>query len=181
MVAAAQILNAQSKSMEQFLSPGLGSFGQEQLDWIADQLDEGKPTFLMFHHPPGSCAPNEAPDARYPDIASLLEAYADVLESVYVGHSHRWVLADEEPETVIMGSVRYDADNWWVHEFDPRDMSWRRLDEDKAVWGTQAGYPADYDANGATLRASGPEGDDAGDFEGWDPQPPGGWPPGSDQ
>jgi hypothetical protein len=127
-----------------------GSFGRDQLAWMAQQLDEGVPTFLMFHHPPYVVAKDEDPTGPYADLFALIEAYRDVIAGVFVGHTHRWIdlTAGMGLPTFVVGSTRYDADNFWLIELD-EGGGWEVLDQEKAGWGTVYAEPWDYASGSA--------------------------------
>ena len=97
-------------------TPGqCGSFGPEQLAWLEDQLADGTPCFLFFHHPLATdamvdaglatFAPFEVPRAEggydkyegteyegWTDpIYAILEAHAEQILAIFVGHGHWWV------------------------------------------------------------------------------------------
>jgi len=57
----------------------------------------------------------------------------DSLELSVVGHTHRFLdFGDAYPfPHLVVGATRYDADNFWVVEFDPAGRSYRILDYDK--------------------------------------------------
>lgn len=174
-------------------NPSTGSFGAEQLAWAADQLDDGLPTFLMFHHHPlaGSLAKEELSEAdavrgSIRDIYDLTLEFADSIEVVFAGHLHRWVDAEglegitgnDVVPWYILGAVRYDAENFWIMELDEADGSWQIIDFDKAYFGTTWAYPTEYDEDGeatvdTTAEASydpAYDGTDEGDLaDGWSP------------
>lgn len=115
---------------------GKASYGREQLAWMAEQLDEGKPTVWMAHYMlPLITEKDEDPEGPYPDVFSVLEG-RDNLAMALVGHTHRW-LAQENYDFphYVVAATRYDADNFWVVEFNT-DGSYRILDQDKALWFT---------------------------------------------
>ena len=62
----------------------MGKFSADQLDWLRNELDEGKPSFLFFHHPPSSMAA-VAPGGHLCDV---LEEYPDMVKSIFAGHTH---------------------------------------------------------------------------------------------
>ena len=155
--------------MNQFLNTGQGSFGREQLAWIAEKLDSGKPTFLMFHHPLYVVEENEDPEGPYAGMPALIDAYKDTLEAIYVGHSHTWLGGYDDElglMNVVLGSTRYDADNWWLHSFDAQTGDWEILDEDKANWLSGYAYPTTYDPDVIVDTRAEPEGDAADPWDG---------------
>lgn len=144
--------DANDKAFDTFF----GSFGVDQLNWLAEQLDEGLPSVLMFHHPPYVMQRNESPDARVADMFELVEAYEDQLIAVFVGHSHRWIeLPGFDVPTHVVAATRYDADNFWVASFDAATRSMEILDYDKAEWGTVYGETWSYD--GTPIPAEDPQ------------------------
>jgi 3',5'-cyclic AMP phosphodiesterase CpdA len=92
-----------------------GSFGEEQLAWLEEQLADGTPCVLFFHHPLATdvfvesgysfIIPFEVPRAEgnyekyegtvyegWTDpIYAILEAHAEHIMGVFVGHGHAWV------------------------------------------------------------------------------------------
>ena len=95
-----------------------GSFGEEQLSWLEEQLADGTPCVLFFHHPLATdvfvdsgysfIMPFEVPRAEggydkyegtvyegWTDpIYALLEQHADQVMAIFVGHGHAWVADD---------------------------------------------------------------------------------------
>ncbi|MCC6213943.1 MAG: metallophosphoesterase [Polyangiaceae bacterium] len=111
----------------------VGSYGREQLGWVDSQLLEGKPTFVMSHYMRLVTKGNEDPSGPFPDLPTLLDSH-DNVQAFLVGHTHRWLDQTAfnfgKPHWVV-GATRYDADNFWVIELDPRTGSWTILDRDK--------------------------------------------------
>ncbi len=107
-----------------------GWYGQEQLDWPAAQLDEGRPTIVLSHYMSLIWARNEAPEPNT-DLATVLFDHGlDNVRGLFAGHTHRWIELSGltfpdivpgqgfgAPEWVI-GATRYDPDNFWVLELD---------------------------------------------------------------
>ncbi len=109
-------LSSMQQDPEASWTPGeCGSFGPEQLAWLEAQLADGAPCFLYFHHPLATdvmveaCAamfyPFEVPRAEggydkyegteyegWTDpIYAILEAHAEQVMAIFVGHGHWWV------------------------------------------------------------------------------------------
>lgn len=162
--------------MDDFFDTGNGSFGREQLAWMAEQLDKGDPSILIFHHPLLQVPRNEDPEGPWPDVYALIEAYRDVIKGIYVGHMHTWLdfSATLDLPYIVLGSVRYDADNWWLFEFG-EDGVFETLDRDKADWGGRFAYTTDYSEGDVVVDVLGDATfDPAGPWDGWNPDP---WPP----
>lgn len=144
---------------EATFDPGTGSFGAEQLDWAADQLDDGVPTFLMFHHHPiaGTLAVHER-EGAIGDVFDLVRSYSDVVQGVYMGHLHRWIdatgvaaLAGQDLANVpfqIVGGLRYDGGNFLVMELDEAGGTFDVVNEPKAVWNTTWAYDETWSEDG---------------------------------
>ncbi len=62
----------------------LGSFGAEQLAWLDQELSDGRPSFLFFHHPPNTLV--QAPGA--PSLCDVVEAHPGVVKGIFTGHLH---------------------------------------------------------------------------------------------
>jgi 3',5'-cyclic AMP phosphodiesterase CpdA len=114
----------------------MASDGPEQLQWIDDLLADGMPTFLLMHHMRIVTQVNEDPEGPHPDVFTLAERHPNT-EAVVVGHTHRWMdltaINSGIPHYVV-AATRYDDDNFWLLEMDPRERRWRILDRDKAIW-----------------------------------------------
>jgi 3',5'-cyclic AMP phosphodiesterase CpdA len=113
----------------------LASYGQEQLAWLDAQLAAGMPTTVMSHFTFEVTKTDEAPGAADPDLMTVLTRHAaDAVVLTLAGHLHRFLdFQDAYPFAhYILGSTRYDVDNYWEVEFDPAHRSFRFLDEEKS-------------------------------------------------
>lgn len=132
--------------LDALYNDGLGSFGPEQLAWLDQELAEGLPTFLVFHHPTFVIKDDESagPD---PDLDALIERHHDTIQAIFVGHTHRWIDLSHVYDLphVVLGATRYDEDNFWVAELTEGTSDWSLLDEGKAVWNSVEGRAFDYD------------------------------------
>lgn len=119
--------------------PDTASYGAEQLAWIDAQLADGRPTFAMNHYMSVLTEEDEDPGGPHPDLNTVLARH-DNLQLSFVGHTHRWLdfRADPDWPHIVLGAVRYDADNFWILELTPgtdlQPPSWRIEDEAKARW-----------------------------------------------
>lgn len=142
--------------------PSVGSFGAEQLDWAAAQLDDGKPTFLMFHHHPlaGTMATGER-EGPLGDVLDLVRTYADTVRGVYMGHLHRWMDAPQVEAIAgldvagvpfsIVGGMRYDSGNFLVMELDAEGEGFDVINKPKAAWGTTWAYDETWSEDGEPI------------------------------
>jgi 3',5'-cyclic AMP phosphodiesterase CpdA len=73
-------------------------FDDHQLQWLDEQLAEGKPSLLFFHHPLQTDhfriwakKKDVITEDNEPRFYQLLEKYRKVVKGIFVGHGHRWV------------------------------------------------------------------------------------------
>lgn len=120
---------------------GRGSFGEEQLQWLEAQLDEGRPTFVFNHYMLGLCEEREFGDFS---LHSLLRRHADHIEMVLTGHTHRWLDFQRQfgPRHMVMGATRYDEDCYIIVEIDPRTDEVTYVNE--AQWGMWSMFAEPY-------------------------------------
>lgn len=118
----------------------LGSYGREQLGWLAASLDVGRPSFVLTHYMKLVTKRGEDPDGPFADLTEVLRVHPP--ELTFVGHTHRWIDVRGDPDWphIVLGATRYDIDNFWVLELTDataeEPASWRILDEEKARWFT---------------------------------------------
>lgn len=116
----------------------IGSFGEEQLDWLEAQLADGLPSFVIFHYPLLLIRRNEFPGR---DVLTILQAHKDTVACVFGGHHHRWQdWKIGESHTygvphIVAGSTRYSEDNILYVEVDPATGQWTTLNADCIGWG----------------------------------------------
>lgn len=148
---------------------GLSSYGQEQLDWIEEQLSEGLPTFFMTHHP--IYVTSISGEEGEGSLSQVLEAH-DNVELMMAGHTHRWIDAgDANPYPhIVIAATRYDTDNFWLLEFQPGEAvdvseygaGYEILDYDKPAWGTTCADTWLYDGQIGPDPSDPPEEGDCG-------------------
>lgn len=102
------------------------SFGADQLAWLDQQLADGLPTFLVFHHPPNFVRQAEDPTGPNPDLFAVIDRHGDTVQAIFTGHMHLWM-----DTTGMWGrpgyglaATRFDARNWWVMDIDPKTGAW---------------------------------------------------------
>lgn len=105
-----------------------GTFGEDQLQWLEAELEQGKPTFIFLHMMLTLIEANEIADFG---LQSLLLRYRDQIQYVVAGHTHRWLLFGNEygPKHMVMGATRYDEDCFIVCEVDPVAGTYTFLNE----------------------------------------------------
>ncbi len=126
----------------------IGSFGEEQLQWLEGELQEGRPTFIFFHYPLWIIAEREVADLG---LVTLLRRHRDTIRYVGAGHSHIWVNNGNTygPPHMVVASTRYDPQSFLIFEIDTHLDTWRILNWEHLHWGTH------YTAPWATLAQSG--------------------------
>jgi 3',5'-cyclic AMP phosphodiesterase CpdA len=124
--------------------PSKGSYGREQLDWIAGHLFDRMPTVFLSHHPiPFETAVFENLESPSRDIFTLMTNHKETIELSLAGHLHRWIdyRIVAPIDVFVMAGLRYDADNFWVIELDASTRSYEILDFDKVQWQTPYADP----------------------------------------
>ena len=139
----------------------MGSYGEEQLAWLENQLSEGQPSIVMSHHHMIASTLSNENSGPNPDLSTVLGRH-DNVEAHLSGHLHRWL--DLEPTAVhpvrhmILGATRYDTDNFWVADFN-FDGSFQILDYDKPKWATTCAETWSYDVSIEPVVGAEEEGD----------------------
>jgi hypothetical protein len=130
-------------------STGTGSFGAEQLVWMDAELAAGGPTVVMSHHYLPVITSDEDPDGLV-DYNTVLASHSN-LALTLAGHAHRWL--DFSPTYgfphLLLGSTRYDSDDFWVIELDADGDTYTILDFDKPAWFTTCADTWVYEDGGA--------------------------------
>jgi len=120
----------------------LGSLGEEQLMWLKERLAEGKPSFVMNHNP---LLVMKLDDVGDEGLKSVLEDNLDVLQLSLAGHTHIWMDWEQiyGMPHIVLGSTRYDHDNYMIVEIDTVNQNFTILNKDKLGWGTRNAEPWD--------------------------------------
>jgi len=121
-------------------NPGIGSLGEEQLQWFEEQLKQRKPTFVFVHYPLLAVQPTEIRDYG---LHPLLQRYKETIQLVVSGHVHKWIdfAHTYGPQHYIMAATRYDPNAYMLLEIDPDRGSWRFLNADLVEWSTHYSRP----------------------------------------
>ena len=114
---------------------GVGTLGQEQLNWLEAELAERKPTVVLLHYPLWLVEAKEFADYG---LHPLLRKYADSVRLVLAGHWHKWVDFAHTfgPQHYVAASTRYDANSFMILEIDRKRESCRFLNANCAEWST---------------------------------------------
>jgi len=99
------------------LSEGLsGSFSDEQLAWLREELSEGLPTLLFMHHPPDTALVTEGGDS----LAAVVADHPGTVKGIFSGHIHRYLSGEFEGlPSYTVGSLRDGEAVWFYVEYDP--------------------------------------------------------------
>lgn len=136
------VLNSQLGSSWDSNDPGcdtsVGSYGEEQLRWLEDELMEGIATIVLSHHMLSITRKNELNDPDLADIETILSRHSSTVKGFFVGHTHRWIDFTEAyafPH-VVLGATRYDSDNYWTFRLNEHTDEYNIIDREKAKWYT---------------------------------------------
>jgi hypothetical protein len=119
---------------------GLGSFGEEQLNWLEAELAERKPTFVFVHYPLQICASTERADYG---LYGILKKHRDTIQRVVSGHWHKWFEFGRTygPQHLVMAATRYDANAYLIVKADRRKVEHRLLNIGLVDWNTHYSQP----------------------------------------
>ena len=118
--------------------PSIGSFGQNQLTWLGEQLGANLPTVLFSHFPLYAVAGDETQNGPYADIDAVLSQNGDSVELIVSGHDHAWteLPANFVAPHYVLGPTCIDSDNFLLIEFLVGGSSYEILDLGKVKWGS---------------------------------------------
>src|SRR5262245_17759932 len=124
---------------------GVGSLGEEQLNWFEAELRQQKPTFVFVHFPLYIMRPAERKDYG---IYSLLKQHRDTIQRVVSGHWHRWFEFGRSygPRHLVMAATRYSPNAYLVVEANTKTVTHKLLNIDVVDWNTH--YSAPYNPRG---------------------------------
>lgn len=119
---------------------GVGSLGEEQLQWLEGLLHERKPTVIFTHYPLWLINSTEVRDFG---LQQLLLKYRDTIQLVISGHWHKWVDFAHTfgPQHYVSASTRYDANAYMLFEADNRRQTLRWMNADLVEWATHFSKP----------------------------------------
>lgn len=122
--------------------PGIGSFGEAQLNWFDAQFADGLPVVVFVHYAPGLPIIQRAEVADL-DLYVLLSKHTDQILHVISGHTHIWMDFGRElgPPHQIVGATRFTPNAYAIVEVDTQaavqrfvnaDL-WKPLQQDAAA------------------------------------------------
>jgi hypothetical protein len=120
--------------------PGIGSLGEEQLQWFEAQLQQHKPSFVFIHYP---LIQDKATEFADYGLQPLLIKYQETIQLVVSGHIHKWIDYGRiyGPQHYVMAATRYDPNAYMLMEVDTRRATWRFLNEGLVDWSTHYSKP----------------------------------------
>jgi hypothetical protein len=121
-------------------NPGIGSLGEEQLQWFEAQLQQHKPAFVFIHYPLIQDQPTEFADYG---LHPLLRKYQDTIQLIVSGHMHKWIdfAHTYGPQHYVMAATRYDPNAYMLMEVDTKHGTWRFMNESLVEWSTHYSKP----------------------------------------
>jgi hypothetical protein len=91
-----------------------GSMGQEQLEWLEETLADGTRAVLFLHHPPSIVL-----EEGESNLESIIEAHADTILAVFVGHIHVWARSEIAGVPIYLTEAGYDGQGLHHVRVDP--------------------------------------------------------------
>jgi len=124
---------------------GMGSLGEEQLNWFEGLLEDRKPTVVFIHYPLWIVQGTEVSDYG---LHPLLRKHRETIQVVIAGHWHKWVdfAHTYGPQHYVSGATRYDENAYMLFEADAKKQKIRWMNEDLVEWSTHFSKP--YKARG---------------------------------
>jgi len=119
---------------------GVGTLGQEQLNWLEAELAQKMPTVVLLHYPLWLIEPKEFADLG---LHTLLRKHADSVRLVLSGHWHKWVDFAHTfgPQHYVAASTRYDANSFMILEMNRETETCRFVNARCAGWSTHYTRP----------------------------------------
>jgi hypothetical protein len=119
---------------------GMGSLGEEQLNWFEALMAEHKPTVVFIHYPLWLVAGTEVRDYG---LHPLLMKHRDSIQMVLAGHWHKWIdfAHTYGPQHYVSGATRYDANAYMLFEADGKKQTMRWMNADLVEWSTHYSKP----------------------------------------
>lgn len=127
------------KSSDEF-NKGMGSLGEEQLNWFEALLRDHKPTVVFIHYPLWLVRGTEVKDYG---LHPLLLKYRDTIQIVIAGHWHKWVdfAHTYGPQHYVSAATRYDANAYMLFEADSQKQALRWMNAELVDWSTHFSKP----------------------------------------
>jgi UDP-2,3-diacylglucosamine pyrophosphatase LpxH len=120
---------------------GVGSLGEEQLNWFEAELRQDKPSFVFIHYPLQIVQPVEVKDYG---VHALIKRHREAIQRVVSGHWHKWFDFGRTygPQHLVMAATRYDPNAYLIVEADLKSVTHNLLNIGLVDWNTH--YSAPY-------------------------------------
>lgn len=114
---------------------GMGSLGEEQLNWFEALMAERKPTVVFIHYPLWLVNATEVKDYG---LHPLLLKHRESIQMVISGHWHKWLdfAHTYGPQHYVSAATRYDANAYMLFEADSMAQKLRWMNADLVEWST---------------------------------------------
>ena len=114
----------------------VGSFTDAQISWLRDEVADGRPTILFFHHPPVPGVTTESGDS----LCRVVEDNPGTFKGVFAGHLHGfwqgdfcgipyYLVANVDPNKVFYFLVQYESETDTLTIVNEEDVSFGDLPE----------------------------------------------------
>jgi hypothetical protein len=114
------------------LTGGLsGSFGEEQLLWLEQELAEGLPTVLFFHHPPDLIHELEGTLT----LEDVVTAHQNQILAMFAGHLHLWSKGEFAGVPLFLTAANQDGVAFHHVATNPTEGTVTILNEDDIDYG----------------------------------------------
>lgn len=125
---------------------GIGSLGEEQLNWFEAELQQNKPSFVFIHFPLQIVQPVEVKDYG---VHALIKRHRESIQRVVSGHWHKWFDFGRTygPPHLVMAATRYDPNAYLIVEADLKTVTHQLLNIGLVDWNTH--YSAPYKGHSA--------------------------------
>src|SRR5271165_1179604 len=119
---------------------GIGSLGEEQLNWFEAELLQHKPSFVFIHYPLSIVRPVEVKNYG---VHALIKRHRDTSQRVVSGHWHKWYEFGRSygPQHLVMAATRYDPNAYLIVEADLKTVSHELLNLGLVDWNTHYSQP----------------------------------------
>lgn len=100
------------------------AFDDDQMEFLKNELEEGKPTLLFFHHPIETdnftiwAKPKDLiTPGKEEQFFELVKEHKTQVKGIFVGHGHRWI------EDILFGTIPvYETDSFADNEKSPYQL-----------------------------------------------------------
>jgi 3',5'-cyclic-AMP phosphodiesterase len=119
---------------------GVGTLGEEHLQWVEAELAKRQPTVILIHYPLWLIQPTEFHDFG---LHPLIRKYQDSIALLLSGHWHKWIdfAHTYGPRHMVVAATRYDANAYMVLELDASTLEYKFVNQNCVDWSTHYSRP----------------------------------------